>query len=361
MSKTTEHEFLPKIGITCGDINGIGLEVIIKTFADNRMLQCCIPIIYCNAKAAVQYRKNINIPDFGFHQIKHASEASSKHVNLLHVLDKEIKLEPGISTAEAGELSLAAINAVISDIKAGQIDAMVTAPINKDNIQSESFKFAGHTEYLAQQFDAKEHLMFLISDTLKIGTVTGHIPINQVAAQLSIEKIVSKAKLMASSLQHDFDIRKPRIAVLGLNPHAGDNGVIGDEEKNIIIPAIEKLREQGILAFGPFGADGFFGSGIFTKYDAALSMYHDQGLAAFKAIAFEDGVNFTAGLPIVRTSPDHGTAYDIAGKNEASEHSIRSAIYAACDILKSRKFIKEINLNPLLVRKLEGDRSERDH
>lgn len=349
MSKTTEHEFLPKIGITCGDINGIGLEVIIKTFADNRMLQCCIPIVYCNAKAAVQYRKNINIPDFGFHQIKHASEASSKHVNLLHVLDKEIKLEPGTSTAEAGELSLAAINAVISDIKAGQIDAMVTAPINKDNIQSESFKFAGHTEYLAQQFEAKEHLMFLISDTLKIGTVTGHIPINQVASQLSIEKIVSKAKLMAASLQNDFGIRKPRIAVLGLNPHAGDNGVIGDEEKNIIIPAIEKLKEQGILAFGPFGADGFFGSGIFTKYDAALSMYHDQGLIPFKTLAFENGVNYTAGLPIVRTSPDHGTAYDLTGKNIASESSFRYAVYEAIDILAARKLQSTISANPLKI------------
>jgi 4-hydroxythreonine-4-phosphate dehydrogenase len=357
MSKSLELDFLPKIGITCGDINGIGLEVIIKTFADNRMLQSCIPIIYCNAKAAIQYRKSIHLPEFGFHQIKHISEATNKNVNLLNVFDKEVKLEPGVSTTEAGELSLASINAAISDIKAGLIDAIVTAPINKDNIQSDSFKFAGHTEYLAQQFDAKEHLMFLVSDDLKIGTVTGHIPINQVATQLSIEKIISKAKLMASSLQNDFGIRKPRIAVLGLNPHAGDNGVIGDEEKNIIIPAIEKLKEQGILAFGPFGADGFFGSGVFTKYDAALSMYHDQGLIPFKTMAFDNGVNYTAGLSIVRTSPDHGTAYDLAGKNKASESSFRYAVYAAIDILFQRKLQAEIAVNPL---KISMQKRERD-
>lgn len=278
-------------------------------------------------------------------------------MNLLNVFDKEVKLEPGISSTEAGELSLASINAAISDIKAGLIDAIVTAPINKDNIQSDSFKFAGHTEYLAQQFDAKEHLMFLVSDDLKIGTVTGHIPINQVATQLSIEKIISKAKLMASSLQNDFGIRKPRIAVLGLNPHAGDNGVIGDEEKNIIIPAIEKLKEQGILAFGPFGADGFFGSGVFTKYDAALSMYHDQGLIPFKTMAFDNGVNYTAGLSIVRTSPDHGTAYDLAGKNKASESSFRYAVYAAIDILFQRKLQAEIAVNPL---KISMQKRERD-
>jgi 4-hydroxythreonine-4-phosphate dehydrogenase len=357
MSKSIEQDFLPKIGITCGDINGIGLEVIIKTFADNRMLQSCIPVIYCNAKAAIQYRKSIHLSDFGFHQIKNVGDATNKNVNLLNVYDKELKLEFGISSAQAGELSLASISSAITDIKAGLIDAIVTAPINKDNIQSSEFKFAGHTEYLAQQFEAKEHLMFLISDNLKIGTVTGHIPINQVASQLSIEKIISKAKLMATSLQSDFGIRKPKIAILGLNPHAGDNGVIGDEEKNIIIPAIEKLKEQGILAFGPFGADGFFGSGVFTKYDAALSMYHDQGLIPFKTMAFENGVNYTAGLSIVRTSPDHGTAYDLAGKNVANESSFRYAVYAAIDILNQRQLQTDISANPL---KISQQRRERD-
>jgi 4-hydroxythreonine-4-phosphate dehydrogenase len=358
MSKSTDQDFLPKIGITCGDINGIGLEVIIKTFADNRMLQTCIPIVYCNAKAAVQYRKSIHLTDFGFHQIKGISDATSKNVNLLNVYDKEVKLEPGQSSTQAGELSLASINAAVNHLKSGLIDAIVTAPINKDNIQSNEFKFAGHTEYLAQQFEAKEHLMFLISDNLKIGTVTGHIPINQVAAQLSVEKIISKAKLMASSLQTDFGIRKPKIALLGLNPHAGDNGVIGDEEKNFIIPAIDKLKENGILAFGPFGADGFFGSGVFAKYDAVLSMYHDQGLIPFKTLAFENGVNYTAGLSIVRTSPDHGTAYDLAGKNIANESSFRHAVYAAIDILFQRKLQSEISENPLKisVQKRERDR-----
>ena len=358
MNKSIELDFLPKIGITCGDINGIGLEVIIKTFSDNRMLQCCIPVIYCNAKAAIHYRKSVHLTEFGFHQIKHVSDATNKNVNLLNVFDGEVLLEPGTSTAQAGELSLASINAAISDIKLGLIDAIVTAPINKDNIQSAEFKFAGHTEYLAQQFEAKEHLMFLVSENLKIGTVTGHIPISQVAAQLSIEKIISKAQLMASSLLNDFGIRKPRIAILGLNPHAGDNGVIGDEEKNIIIPAVEKLKEQGILAFGPFGADGFFGSGVFSKYDGTLSMYHDQGLIPFKTMAFENGVNYTAGLSIVRTSPDHGTGYDLAGKNVASESSFRHAVYAAIDILHQRKLQADISANPLKisVQKRERDR-----
>lgn len=357
MSKTTEHDFLPKIGITCGDINGIGLEVIIKTFADNRMLQSCIPVIYCNAKVAVQYRKSIHLSDFGFHQIKNVNDATNKNVNLLNVYDKEVKLEFGVSTKQAGELALASINAAIADLKAGSIDMIVTAPINKENIQSDEFKFAGHTEYFANQFEATDHLMFLVSENLKIGTVTGHIPINQVAENLSIDKIMSKTKLMVASLQKDFGIRKPRIAILGLNPHAGDNGVIGNEEKNIIIPAIEKLKEQGVLAFGPFGADGFFGSGVFTKYDAALSMYHDQGLIPFKTLAFENGVNYTAGLPIVRTSPDHGTAYDLAGKNIASESSFRFAVYAAIDILASRKLELAVNSNPL---KINMQKRERD-
>ncbi len=349
MSKTNEKSFLPKIGITCGDINGVGLEVIIKTFSDNRMLQCCIPIIYCNVKSATQYRKNVHIPEFGFHQIKQISEVSNKHVNLLNVYDKEVNYQPGIATPEAGALALESINTAINDMKRGFIDALVTAPINKDNIRSESFRFAGHTEYLAQQFNAPEHLMFLVSEHLKIGTVTGHVPIQQVASLLSIEKIFKKAKIMANSLIQDFGIQKPKIAILGLNPHAGDNGVMGNEEKTIIFPSIEKLKEEGILAFGPYGADGFFGSGLYTKFDAVLSMYHDQGLIPFKTLAFEQGVNFTAGLPIVRTSPDHGTAYDLAGKNLASESSFRNAVYTALDIIKQREIYAEISSNPLKI------------
>ncbi|MCC6252449.1 MAG: 4-hydroxythreonine-4-phosphate dehydrogenase PdxA [Bacteroidia bacterium] len=349
MSKVTEQDFLPKIGITCGDINGVGLEVAIKTFADNRMMQSCTPIIYCHAKTAVQYRKNLHIAEFGFHQIKHISELSHKNVNLYNILDKEVPYEPGKSTKEAGQLALASIKAAINDIKSGAIDAIVTAPINKDNIQSEGFNFAGHTEYFAHEFKVSNHLMFLISDHLKIGTVTGHVPINQVAVQLSTEKIINKVKLMADSLLTDFGIRKPRIAVLGLNPHAGDNGVIGNEEKDIIIPAVQHLKEAGYIVYGPYGADGFFGSGTFNKFDAVLSMYHDQGLIPFKTLAFESGVNYTAGLPFVRTSPDHGTAYDLAGKNIASESSFRNAVYAALDILFKRRQYAELTANPLKI------------
>lgn len=359
MSKTSEIENLPIVGITCGDINGIGLEVIIKTFADSRMLQSCIPVIYTSAKAAVHYRKNVHIPEFGFHQIKSIAEASNKNVNILNIYDDEVKLEPGVSTPEAGKLSLAAIAAAVNDLKDGKIQALVTAPINKSNIQSSTFNFPGHTEYLAAAFDTKDFLMLLASDELKIGTVTGHIPISEVSTSLTIEKIVNKAKLLNKSLIEDFGIRKPLIAVLGLNPHAGDNGVIGKDEIDTIIPAIEKLKLDDVMAFGPFGADGFFGAGAYTKYDAVLSMYHDQGLIPFKTLAFETGVNYTAGLPFVRTSPDHGTGYDIAGKNVANESSFRYAVYMALDILSKRKQYKEIHENVLKITKQKRERSER--
>ncbi len=359
MSKTAESENLPVIGITCGDINGIGLEVIIKTFGDNRMLQMCTPVVYASAKAAVQYRKNIQVPDFGFHQVKSVSEASNKNVNLLNVYDADVKLEPGLSTPEAGKVALAAIKAAISDLKENKIQAVITAPINKSNIQSPEFNFAGHTEYFAQEFDAKEYLMLLTSDELKIGTVTGHIPISQVSSALTIDKIASKARLLNKTLIEDFGIRKPIIAILGLNPHAGDNGVIGDDEKKTIIPAIEQLKNEGLTVFGPFGADGFFGSGAFKKYDAVLSMYHDQGLIPFKTLAFETGVNYTAGLPIVRTSPDHGTGYDMMGKNKANESSFRYAIYLALDIIANRKLYAEINENVLKITRQKKERNER--
>ena len=282
-----------------------------------------------------------------FNQIAHAREANSKRVNIINCVDEEIRVELGKSTPEAGEAALLSLQAAVRDLKAGEIDVVVTAPINKENIQSENFKFPGHTEYFASEFASKNYMMLMVSDQLKIGVVTGHIPLQQVSPSLTKEKILSNIRILHKTLMEDFSLHKPRIAVLGLNPHAGDNGVIGMEDQDIVKPAIKQANEEGIIALGPFPADGFFGSGDFRKFDAVLAMYHDQGLIPFKVIAFESGVNFTAGLPVVRTSPGHGTAYDIAGTGVASEDSFRNAIYLAIDVFESRKLYKEMSKNPL--------------
>lgn len=342
----SEHN-LVKVGITMGDINGVGPEVIIKTFLDNRMMQVCTPVVYGSSKVASFYRKQLNTGEFTFNIIKDASQATNKNPNMINVWDEETKVDVGESTELGGKKALQSLQAVVVDLKAGKLDAMVTAPINKNNIQSAEFKFPGHTEFLAEYFGPNKYLMLLVNGNLRVGTVTGHIPLSEVSKAISKEKIIEKAEILNQSLIKDFCIRKPKIAILGLNPHAGDNGLLGKEEIEIISPAVNQLREKGILAFGPYAADGFFGSGAFENYDGVLAMYHDQGLAPFKAMSFSSGVNFTAGLPIVRTSPDHGTAYDIAGKNIASENSFREAIYLACDIVKKRKLFAEINANPL--------------
>ena len=336
-----------RIGITHGDINGIGYEVIIKTLSDSRLLECCTPIVYGSPKVAAYHRKALDVEVFSFNQISHAREANSKRVNIINCVDDEIRVELGKSTPEAGEAALLALQAAIKELKSGDIDVVVTAPINKKNIQSERFKFPGHTEYFASEFGAKNYMMLMVSDTLKIGVVTGHIPLQQVPPALTKEKILTNIRILHKTMLEDFSIRKPRIAVLGLNPHAGDNGVIGLEDQDIIRPAIKLASEEGIIALGPFAADGFFGSGDFKKFDAILAMYHDQGLIPFKVLAFESGVNFTAGLPIIRTSPGHGTAYDIAGTGTASEDSFRNAIYLAIDVFESRKRFKELSRNPL--------------
>jgi 4-hydroxythreonine-4-phosphate dehydrogenase len=352
----TEATDLVKVGISIGDFNGIGMEVIIKTFMDNRMMQVCTPIVYGSTRIASFHRKALNINDFSFNIIRDAGAANPKLANLINCWDEELKMDLGTSTAIAGEKSIQSLELAVADLKSGKIDVLVTAPINKNNVQSDKFKFPGHTEFLAENFQTKDYLMLLVSDDLRIGTVTGHIPISQVAASLSIEKICSKVKIMNESLQKDFGIRKPKIAVLGLNPHAGDGGLLGEEENKIIIPAVEKLKESGILAIGPYGADGFFGSHVYKQFDGVLAMYHDQGLIPFKSMAFETGVNFTAGLPIVRTSPDHGTGYDIAGKNCASESSFREAVYTACDIFTKRQLHAGLISNPL---KITNQRRER--
>src|ERR1035437_3739161 len=344
------------VGITQGDINGIGLEVIIKTFLDPQMFEICTPVVFGSNKTASYHRKALNIEDFSFNQIRDISEINHKRANIINVYEEDIVIELGKQTETGGKYALKSLEAAAYALAQGKIDVLVTAPINKENIQSPDFKFPGHTEYLDEKFGDGNSLMFLVSDTLRVAVVTGHIPVTQVAQALTTEKIIKKIQVLHKSLIQDFAVRKPKIAVLGLNPHAGDNGVIGDEEKRIIIPAIEKAKEEGMLVYGPYSSDGFFGSGAYKSFDAVLAMYHDQGLIPFKTITFNSGVNFTAGLPIVRTSPDHGTAYDIAGKNLASEESFRRAVYTAIDIYKRRKLYKEITTNPLKINPLKRER-----
>jgi 4-hydroxythreonine-4-phosphate dehydrogenase len=345
-----------KIGISIGDVNGIGLEIIIKTLAESMIYNYCTPIVYGHTKVASFYRRVTETSELNFNVIDHPSNAQPKRANMINCWEEDVRIEPGIANKEVGKFAFLSLERATADLINGDIDALVTAPINKDTIQSEDFNFPGHTEYLQERGGAEESLMFLVSDTLKVGVVTGHIPVTKVSESITTEKILAKLKLMNNSLRNDFWIRKPKIAVLGLNPHASDNGLIGDEEQTKIIPAIEEARANDILAFGPYAADGFFANATYMQFDAVLAMYHDQGLIPFKQIAFESGVNFTAGLKFVRTSPDHGTAYDIAGKNIASDVSFREAIFTALHIAKHRIEGLELNENPLQFTKLQRDR-----
>jgi 4-hydroxythreonine-4-phosphate dehydrogenase len=349
----------PVIAITGGDINGIGPELIVKTFLDNRMLQLCTPVVYSSSKVFAQLRKMVNVSDFGFHQIKHPSEAGNKNLNLINVTDEEVQYNPGNDTEAGGKVALLSLQKAVQHMKEGAMELLVTAPINKHNIQSEQFKFNGHTEFLAKEFEAGQHIMMLVSDDLRVATLTGHIPLNEVSKALSPQLIIDKVKLLIKTLLEDFEVRKPRIALLGLNPHAGDKGLIGAEEEKIIIPAIEKLKQEGHIVNGPYAADGFFGSGHYRHYDVVVSMYHDQGLIPFKTLSFNSGVNYTAGLSIIRTSPDHGTAYDLAGRFLASEESLRQSIYLALDIHHRRKMYQEISADPLKVSTFRREREFR--
>ena len=337
-----------KIGITHGDINGIGYEVILKSLADNRLAEFCTPLLYGSPKVAAYHRKALELPQIPMHQIASAKDTKTDQINILDCTDEEVQVQLGVATGEAGKAAFQALERAIEDLKNDQIDVLVTAPINKHTIQSEKFNFPGHTEYLEKSAGENEKsLMILLKDDLRVALVTGHIPLAEVPNDVTTEKIFEKLTLFNRSLKQDFGIGRPRIAVLSLNPHAGDNGLIGQEEENIITPAIKQAEAKGILAFGPYPADGFFGSGSFDTFDGVLAMYHDQGPAPFKTIAMEEGVNFTAGLPFVRTSPAHGSAYDIAGQNKASETSFRQAIYTAIDIFRNRCSYKEANANPL--------------
>lgn len=335
-----------KVGITHGDINGISYEVIMKALSDNRMFDICTPIVYGSAKVAAYHRKALNINNFSFNNIKSVNEAHPKRPNLINCVDDNVRVELGKPTEHAGQASLSALENACLDLDDGKIDALVTAPINKFNVYSDNFQFPGHTEYLESKFEGTT-LMLMVNDMLRVGVVAGHVPIREVPDYITQERIVNKLKILNNSLKVDFNIRKPKIAVLGLNPHAGDNGVLGNDEKEVIIPAIEKAKAANIIALGPYPSDGFFGSGAFTKFDGILAMYHDQGLIPFKTLTIDGGVNYTAGLNIVRTSPAHGTAYEIAGKNEATPDSFRKAIYMACDIIKARNSYKQLITNPL--------------
>ncbi len=336
-----------KVGITHGDINGIGYEVIIKTLMEPHMTEMCTPIIYGSPKVAAYHRKALNIENLSFNHIRNANEAHLKRINIINCTDDNVRVELGKSTREAGESAFNAIDAACMDLEKGLIDVLVTAPINKGNIQNEHFSFPGHTEYLAQRFKTSNYLMLMVSETMKIGVVTTHLTLSEVAGNITKEAVLSKLRIIARTLQQDFSINKPRIAVFGLNPHAGDNGLLGNEENEVILPAIIQAKKEGIIALGPYPADGFFGSEDYRKFDAILAMYHDQGMIPFKLTSFEHGVNYTAGLPVIRTSPAHGTAYSLAGEDKASPESFRQAMFLAVDIFKNRKLYAEITKNPL--------------
>ncbi len=345
-----------RIGITQGDTNGVGYEVILKTFVDPTIFEMCTPIVYGNPRIATYHRKGLNLTT-NFAAVQSAAEAQPDRLNLVVVDDTEVKIEMGQPSAEAGQQALKSLECALKDYREGLIDVLVTAPINKHTIQNESFKFPGHTEYIQSQVgDGNEALMILMNERLRVALVTTHLPIREVAQAITVDNVLAKLRILDRSLRRDFSISTPRIAVLALNPHAGDNGLLGNEEEEVIKPAIEQATAENIPAFGPYAADGFFGARAYEQFDAALAMYHDQGLTAFKALAMEDGVNFTAGLPIVRTSPAHGTAYDIAGQGKADENSFRQALYAAIDIWNSRRFFDEAIENPLP--KLYHDRRE---
>ena len=343
-----------KVAITHGDTNGVGYELILKTFAESTMLELCTPVVYGSAKVAAYHRKTLGSA-LNFHIIRSIEEAQEGALNLINCIDEEVKVDLGTPSAEAGRAALASLEAAVGDCREGKADVLVTAPINKATIQADSFGFSGHTEYLEDRLGG-EALMVLTDGTIRVALLTTHLPLKDIAAHVTAENIRAKVKALYRSLRRDFLLPAPRIAVLGLNPHCGEDGMLGLEEQNIIRPAIEELAAEGMPVFGPYPADGFFGAATYKSFDGVLAMYHDQGLAPFKALSMDGGVNFTAGLPIVRTSPDHGTAYDIAGKGLADERSFREAIFTAIDIFRNRAYDDEAYQNPLP--KLYHDRRE---
>lgn len=327
----------PRIGITFGDLNGIGPEVIIRALSDSRLLNWITPVVYGSTRVISFYKKLMNLEEFNYSQVKAKGQFFPKSINVVNCWEGMTEIVPGKPSRETAEAALLCLETAVDDAREGHIDGFVTGPIDKNTIHSERFPYRGHTEYLTEVFKATESLMLMAGGNTRVGLVTEHVPISGVPDLITRERVELKIRLLELSLRNDFHIPRPRIAVLALNPHAGDEGLIGDEENTIIKPVIADLKAKGKLIFGPFPADGFFGSRSHQRYDATLAMYHDQGLVAFKTLAFDEGVNFTAGLPVVRTSPDHGTAYAIAGKNQADDSSMRAAIYLAADIIKNRQ------------------------
>lgn len=337
------------VGISIGDLNGVGSEVVLKTFEDSRVLDLCTPVIFANVKI-MSFLKRVYNLTLSFHGIDSLDQLVQGKINVLNVWKEPVNIEFGKNDNEIGKYALKSFFAATKALKEGKVDVMLTAPINKYNIQSEEFNFPGHTDYLAKEFN-ENALMFMIHDDLRVGLLTDHVPVNEVAKYLNEALISKKVKIINDTLKQDFRIEKPKIAVLGLNPHAGDNGVIGKEDEEIIKPALKKIYDSGTLVFGPFSADSFFGSNQYKQYDAVLAVYHDQGLIPFKTMSFGSGVNYTAGLSKIRTSPDHGTAFDIAGKNKANESSFREALYLAIDVYNNRNEFKELTNNPLIASK----------
>lgn len=331
------------VGITQGDSNGIGYEVIIKALSDERILDQFTPVVYGSPKLFGFYCKTIpEIENLPINTISSAKEAQAKKINILNCLSDNVFCEPGAAMPDAAQAAIKALETAVKDVKEGAVDVLVTGPINKKSMSGQGFKFPGHTEFLQSSFGVKDVTMLMISDRIKLGVVTGHIPLKDVPSKITEEKILSKLRLMKASLESDFSIDNPTIGVLSLNPHSGDGGLLGDEEQRVIIPAIRRANEEGIQAFGPFSPDGYFGLSHYENFDATLAMYHDQGLSPFKALSFEDGVNYTAGLPVIRTSPDHGTAFEMAGRDEADPRSMRAAIFTAIDIFRSRRAWEEL-------------------
>ena len=344
---STSSENKPVIGFTCGDLNGIGTELILKSLSDSRFLDFCTPVVFASNKVINFYRKSITEINFSFASIKDFYKLNHRQVNIFNCWEEEVAINPGALSDTGGQYAIKSLLVASKALKDGKIDALVTAPLHKSNVHSADFSYTGHTPFLKDFFAVNDVLMLMISDSLKIGLVTEHLPVKDIAANITRESIVSKLSILHASLKKDFNIDRPKIAVLALNPHAGDNGLIGSEEEEIIKPAIKEAKQHNMLVTGPFSADAFFARGLYNKFDAVLAMYHDQGLIPFKSLAIGEGVNYTAGLPGIRTSPDHGTAFDIAGKDKADPSSFRAAIFSCIDILSNQKKYEENRKNPI--------------
>jgi len=348
-----------RVGISCGDLNGIGIEVVLRCFEDIRMVQDVTPVLYASTHSVSHHRKALGLEEVQFNRVNDARDALPRKLNLVNVWEEDVEIDLGKPSGTLASYAIKSLEAAAQDLASGKVDVLVTAPIDKHSMQQAGFAYPGHTEFLQHMAGSESDvLMILVGEGLRVGTVTGHIPLKDVATAITTERILAKARLLHQSLLRDFGVQEPRIAVLGLNPHAGDGGALGSEDKERIAPAVRKLQDEGVHAMGPYAADGFFGSGSYEHFDGVLAMYHDQGLAPFKALSFGNGVNVTAGLPIVRTSPDHGTGLDIAGKGVANEASFRAAIWMACDIKHNRERFREINANPLQPQKREKDRKD---